>query len=143
MHVIQVTHCDTEVLTALNNLLPQLSSNAQSSTENFALSIINSENTHLLFAIENAMPVGMLTLVIIRTMTGTRALIEDVVVDKQYRGQGVGQALNIKAIELAQEFGARNVNLTSHPSREAANRLYQRIGFTRRETNTYRYSFSE
>ena len=69
-----------------------------------------------------------------------RAWIEDVVVDEAARGRGVGEALNRKALELAKESGARTVDLTSRPSREAANRLYKRLGFKPRETNVYRYS---
>ena len=68
-----------------------------------------------------------------------RAWIEDVVVDESARGKGVGSALNVAAIERAQRVGARTVDLTSRPSREAANRLYQRLGFKPRDTNVYRY----
>ena len=81
---------------------------------------------------------GALTLVVYRIPTGLRARIEDVVVDESARGRGVGEALTREAIRLAREAGARHVELTSHPSREAANRLYQRLGFQRRETNVYR-----
>ncbi len=74
-----------------------------------------------------------------RIPTGMRAWIEDVVVDEAARGQGVGEALNREALRLAKERGAITVDLTSRPSREAANRMYQRLGFTQRETNVYRY----
>jgi ribosomal protein S18 acetylase RimI-like enzyme len=80
-----------------------------------------------------------MTLVVFPIPTGVRAWIEDVVVDESARGQGVGEALNLRAIEIAQGLGATTVDLTSRPSREAANRLYQRIGFVQRETNVYRY----
>jgi ribosomal protein S18 acetylase RimI-like enzyme len=80
-----------------------------------------------------------MTLVVFPIPTGVRAWIEDVVVDESARGRGVGESLNLRAIELAEELGARTVDLTSRPSREAANRLYQRIGFVPRETNVYRY----
>jgi ribosomal protein S18 acetylase RimI-like enzyme len=68
-----------------------------------------------------------------------RAWIEDVVVDDSVRGQGVGEALNRCALEMARLRGARTVDLTSRPSRDAANRLYRRLGFEPRETNVYRY----
>jgi ribosomal protein S18 acetylase RimI-like enzyme len=84
--------------------------------------------------------VGSLTLVTFRIPTGIRAWIEDVVVDESARGHGVGEALNQAAIEEARRKGAVTVDLTSRPSREAANRLYQRIGFVQRDTNVYRYS---
>jgi ribosomal protein S18 acetylase RimI-like enzyme len=79
--------------------------------------------------------------VLFRIPTGVRAWIEDVVVDESARGQGVGHALNARALEIAEGAGARTVDLTSRPSREAANRLYRRLGFVQRDTNVYRYSF--
>jgi ribosomal protein S18 acetylase RimI-like enzyme len=83
--------------------------------------------------------VGMLTLVTFRLPTGVRAWIEDVVVDGGSRGRGVGEALTQAALEIAADRGAQTVDLTSRPSREAANRLYQRMGFEPRETNVYRF----
>jgi len=80
-----------------------------------------------------------MTLVLFPIPTGMRAWIEDVVVDESARGRGVGEALNRRALEIAVNAGAKTVDLTSRPSREAANRLYQRLGFVIRETNIYRY----
>ena len=82
---------------------------------------------------------GSLTLVVFRLPTGVRAWIEDVVVDGEVRGAGVGAALNRAAMAEAQRRGARTVDLTSRPSREVANRLYQRLGFVARVTNVYRW----
>jgi ribosomal protein S18 acetylase RimI-like enzyme len=81
----------------------------------------------------------MLTLALFPLPTGARAWIEDVVVDRDARGRGVGALLTREALRLAQESGARTVDLTSRPSREAANRLYAKLGFQLRETNVYRY----
>ncbi|MBV8758032.1 MAG: GNAT family N-acetyltransferase [Deltaproteobacteria bacterium] len=83
--------------------------------------------------------VGVLTLTLYRIPTGLSARIDDVIVATEARGRGIGEALTRAAIEHARTAGARAVNLTSHPRREAANRLYQRLGFERRETNTYVY----
>ena len=83
--------------------------------------------------------VGSLTLAFYRIPTGLKAWIEDVVVGTEARGQGVGEALNLAAIAEAAQRGAKNVSLTSRSSREAANRLYQRLGFAPYETNLYRY----
>ena len=83
--------------------------------------------------------VGSLTLVLYRIATGLKAWIEDVVVDEAARGHGVGEALNHAALDAARAHGAKAVSLTSRPSRAAANRLYQRIGFSPRDTNVYRY----
>jgi ribosomal protein S18 acetylase RimI-like enzyme len=52
----------------------------------------------------------------------------------------VGELLNRAALDEARSRGAKDVSLTSRPSREAANRLYQRIGFERRDTNVYRFT---
>jgi ribosomal protein S18 acetylase RimI-like enzyme len=83
--------------------------------------------------------VGSLTLVFFAIPTGVRAIIEDVVVDEGARGSGVGEGLTRAALDRARLEGCKTVDLTSRPSREAANRLYQRIGFVQRETNVYRY----
>ena len=83
--------------------------------------------------------VGTLTLVVFRIPTGLRAWIEDVVVDDAARGHGAGEALSRAALDKAGAQGAKSVDLTSRPAREAANRLYQRLGFELRETNSYRY----
>ena len=86
--------------------------------------------------------VGMLALIIFRIPTGVRAWIEDVVVDSGLRGRGAGEALTRAAIDIAGARGAKTVDLTSRPSREAANRLYQKVGFELRQTNVYRYPLS-
>jgi ribosomal protein S18 acetylase RimI-like enzyme len=90
---------------------------------------------------ESAPIVGLLTLVIYRVPTGVRARIEDVVVDKDMRGRGIGGALVRRGLNMAREAGADGVVLTSNPKREAANRLYQRLGFKRWKTNLYFYKF--
>jgi ribosomal protein S18 acetylase RimI-like enzyme len=102
-------------------------------------SIVASDSSHILLAKVDGVIVGSLTLVIFRIPTGIRAWIEDVVVDADARGKGVGEALNKFALAEAKRQGATTVDLTSRPSREAANRLYQRLGFNARETNVYRY----
>nr|MDQ3352391.1 GNAT family N-acetyltransferase [Actinomycetota bacterium] len=83
--------------------------------------------------------VGSLTFVTFRIPTGMKAWIEDVVVDESVRGRGVGELLNRAALDEARRRSIDSVSLTSRPSRDAANRLYQRIGFEPRETNVYRY----
>ena len=83
--------------------------------------------------------VGMLALVVFRIPTGLRAFIEDVVVDQGLRGRGVGAALTRRAIELATARGVRTVELTSRPHRLAANALYLKLGFEKRDTSVYRY----
>jgi ribosomal protein S18 acetylase RimI-like enzyme len=125
----------------VGELVRQLSSSAPAPTLEELQEVVASPGTHLLVVRdEEGVVVGMLTLVLFRISTGLCALIEDVVVDEAARGQGVGQALILRAVELAADAGARSVELTSRPSRVAANRLYQSLGFEPRETNVYRYT---
>lgn len=127
-----------ELLDGINRLLPQLSSSAREVTPDDLGALIGSDCVTLLVARNAGLIVGTLTLVIFRIPSGLRAWIEDVVVDSESRGIGVGEALTNVALELAKVRGVKTVDLTSRPSREAANSLYRRIGFTRRETNVYR-----
>ena len=128
-----------ELVTAFDRLIPQLSSSSPPPSRERLQSIVNSDSCTLLVARDGDDIVGSLTLVVFPIPTGIRAWIEDVVVDSSARGKGVGEALNMKALEIARTKGAVTVDLTSRPSREAANRLYQRIGFVQRDTNVYRY----
>jgi ribosomal protein S18 acetylase RimI-like enzyme len=82
---------------------------------------------------------GLLSLTVYRVPTGIRSIVEDVVIDETMRRRGIGQALVEHAIKLAREAGASVVSLTSNPKREAANYLYQSLGFERRGTNVYSY----
>lgn len=137
---ITVAHEATpELLDAFHRLVPQLSSSATPLTIAELAEMVGSPCTDVFVARLGGVVVGTLTLVTFRIPTGVRAWIEDVVVDGQARGRGVGEALNRAAIDHARSRGAKTVDLTSRPSREAANRLYQRIGFAPRSTNVYRY----
>jgi len=131
---------DDELVDAFARLTPQLSRSNPAPTRELLDEIVRSEASRLLVARgDNGTIVGSLTLVLFRIPTAVRAWIEDVVVDEAARGQGIGEALNREALRVAAEAGAKTVDLTSRPSREAANRLYQRIGFKQRDTNVYRY----
>jgi ribosomal protein S18 acetylase RimI-like enzyme len=124
----------------MQKLIPQLSSSNAPPSLSELNEIIASESSVLFVArVENQI-VGSLTLATFRIPTGIRAWIEDVVVDESARGHGVGEALNRAALNEAKRRGAITVELTSRPSREAANRLYLRMGFVVRETNVYRYT---
>lgn len=123
---------------AFAQLIPQLSRSAPAPDEVVLGEIIGASATHLLVAEDRAEVLGSLTLVVFRIPTGLRAWIEDVVVDDDARGRGVGDALNRAALDLAAELGCRTVDLTSRPDRTAANRLYRRLGFAARPTNVYR-----
>jgi ribosomal protein S18 acetylase RimI-like enzyme len=129
-----------EDLTAVNRLIPQLSRSAPPLTGDALRQIVSWDGNYLLIARDGDRVVGMLTLVTFPIPTGLRAWIEDVVVDETARGQGVGAALTEEAVQRARTVGARTVDLTSRPTRQAANRLYERLGFELRETNAYRYA---
>ncbi len=143
MRIETCTAVDDDLVAAMGRLIPQLSSSAAPPDLATLDRIVGSDACHLLIARDDDDTVlGSMTLVVFPIPTGTRAWIEDVVVDADARGRGVGEALNREALELAHRLGARTVDLTSRPSREAANRLYRRIGFEPRDTNVYRYTLS-
>ncbi len=135
------TAVDDELLDAFVRLVPQLSSSSPPPSREQLEAIVACPDSVLLLARLDGHIVGSLTLATFRIPTGLKAWIEDVVVDDAARGHGVGAALNRAALDEAQRRGAKDVNLTSRPSREAANRLYQRLGFALRESNLYRYTF--
>jgi ribosomal protein S18 acetylase RimI-like enzyme len=130
---------DDEVVAAFEVLIPQLSSSNPPPSREALKKLVESEASTLFMARLDGRIVGSLTLAMFRIPTGVRAWIEDVVVDGTARGHGVGEALNRAALDHARTNGAITVDLTSRPSREAANRLYQRMGFVLRESNLYRY----
>jgi ribosomal protein S18 acetylase RimI-like enzyme len=129
-----------EIVAAFEVLIPQLSSSNPAPKRAELEEIVQSSATDLFLARVDGQIVGSLTLATFRIPTGLRAWIEDVVVDDSARGHGVGAALNIAALEEARRRGAVTVDLTSRPSREAANKLYKKLGFVERETNVYRYT---
>ena len=139
--VIEIaTEATSELVEAFSRLIPQLSKSSPPPSAAELEEMIASPASEVLIARIAGRVVGTLTLVTFRIPTGVRAWIEDVVVDDEARGHGVGEALNQFALKLARDKGAKTVDLTSRPSREAANRMYQRIGFVGRDTNVYRYS---
>lgn len=135
-----VEAANDELVAAFAKLIPQLSRSSAPPNLERLDQIAKSEASTLLIARDDdAVIVGSMTLAMFDIPTGRRAWIEDVVVDTGARGQGVGHLLNERALQIAADAGAKTVDLTSRPSREAANRLYQRLGFVARETNVYRY----
>ncbi len=139
VHISIASTVDDELVTAFERLIPQLSSSNPPPTAAELTALVSSDASTLFIARVDGQIVGSRTLAMFPIPTGIRAWIEDVVVDSNARGHGVGEALNMAALEHAKKNGAITVDLTSRPSREAANRLYPRIGFKARETNVYRY----
>jgi ribosomal protein S18 acetylase RimI-like enzyme len=136
-------YANEELLSQVNHLLPQLSSSAQLMSLEQLRDFLDSSAVTLFVARNEGRVIGMLTLALFPIPTGTRAWIEDVVVDAESRGLGAGALLTTTAVEHAKRHGAVTVDLTSRPGREAANALYQKLGFTRRDTNVYRYLVEE
>lgn len=137
----EVSVASAEVCEAVASLVPQLSARAVALSPADVEAMVASDAVHLLLVRDGSTRrvLGMLSLVVFRIPTGVRAWIEDVVVDEPARGLGLGRLLTTEALALAERLGAETVDLTSRPSREAANRLYLSVGFERRETNVYRY----
>ena len=141
MAVELVEEFSEELLEAFSRLIPQLSSSAQALNAQQIKEFCEQEGVYLLvFRSEEGKILGILSLATFKIPTGKRAWIEDVVVDSAARGQGAGQALVEAAVRHAKKVGAKTVDLTSRPTREAANRLYRRCGFKQRQTNVYRYA---
>ena len=142
MQIETATHVTDELLDALTRLLPQLKFSSPRLTRDDLAGLLSSDASSLLTARDDAgRVVGMLTLIVYRAPSGVRARIEDVVVDESARGRGIAVALVHRALEVARSKGADGVALTSNPQREAANRLYQKMGFKKWETNVYFYKF--
>lgn len=142
MYIGKVSEVTDELLLAMQRLIPQLGIHKASPTTDELTALLNSDGSSLIIAREpdeNGEIVGMLSLTVYRVPTGIRSIVEDVVVDDSMRGRGIGNALVHYAINLAREAGANGVSLTSNPQREAANKLYQAIGFELRKTNPYFY----
>ena len=140
--VAECTEVTDELVEAMARLVGQLSDSSPPPTRDQLEQIVASPATALLVARDETGIVGSLTLVSFHIPTGLRTRIEDVVVDESARGKGVGLELNRAALEMAGAMGATGTDLTSRPSRAAANRLYQKMGFERRDSNVYRYRFA-
>jgi ribosomal protein S18 acetylase RimI-like enzyme len=136
MRIEQVTEADDELVEVIRRLLPQLSEARTPPTLEQLAETVAGE-TMLVARDDDGAIIGTLTLITYRVSSGLKARIEDVIVDHAARGQGIGEALTREAMRRATEAGARMVELTSMPYREAANRLYRRLGFVNKRTNVY------
>jgi ribosomal protein S18 acetylase RimI-like enzyme len=137
MKVERVTNADDALAEAVARLVPQLSPKREPAGLAELAELVAAPGTSLIVARDGADVLGMLTLIVYRVPTGIRAWIHDVVVDEAARGRGAGEALAREALRLAEEAGAISFELTTRVEREAANRLYLRLGFEQRETNVY------
>ena len=132
------TEVTSELQAAVAALLPQLNPALAIPTKDELTAVLADPAVNLLLARDGRSIVGTATVVVFRTPAWAKARIEDVVVDEGARGRGVGESLVTRCIELAREHGARVIDLQSRQEREAANRLYLRMGFQARDSNLYR-----
>jgi ribosomal protein S18 acetylase RimI-like enzyme len=139
IEIEKVEQVTDELVEAWQRLMPQLSSSADSPSEEWLATVLASDSEMFVARHPEDGIVGSLTLVLTCIPVGLKAWIEDVVVDENFRGKGIGEALTRAGIEWAQAAGARNINLTSRPDRQAGNRLYEKLGFELKNTNYYRY----
>ena len=139
--IIEIKTYSTEYHEAMQRFLDQLTSNPMTLTEEIFNQLTASSNSHLFFLLKEEQIAGMLTVGIYYSPTGGKAWIEDVVVDESFRGQGLSKLLVAHAIEFVKAKQVPSLMLTSNPKRIAANKLYQAMGFERKETNVYRMKF--
>ena len=140
-NIVEIKTYSAEYHEAMQRFLDQLTTNPTTLTEEMFRQLLASGNSHLFFLMKDEQIAGMLTVGIYHSPTGGKAWIEDVVVDEAFRGQGLSKLLVAHAIEFTKSQGIPSLMLTSNPKRIAANRLYQAMGFGRKETNVYRMKF--
>jgi ribosomal protein S18 acetylase RimI-like enzyme len=140
MKIKRIKLFSLRVYEAVLRLLPQLAHDAVLPTKDYLERVLTSENNHFFTGeLDDKRIVAMLTIGTYNIPTGTKVWIEDVVVDESQRGKGFGEELMLFAIDYSKSLGTGSVSLTSRPSRIAANRLYQKLGFVQYETNVYKY----
>lgn len=139
--MVQIEQITEKTITndKLNQLLHVLKQLSNSVTEQSIQQAISSNQNHVLVAVDEGNIVGTATMAFLHCVTGIRVHIEDVVVDSDHRGKGIAQVLLNEAIQRAKKLQAKTIDLTSRPEREAANRLYTKLGFVKRDTNVYRF----
>lgn len=140
--IIEIKTYSSEYHKAMQRFLDQLTTNPMILTEEMFHQLLASPNSHLFFLMKDGQIAGMLTVGIYHSPTGGKAWIEDVVVDETFRGQGLSKQLVAHAIEFVKSQQIPSLMLTSNPKRIAANKLYQAMGFSQKETNVYRMKFS-
>ena len=139
-YIEQLKNFSLELTTALNKLLKQLDNTAAPLTKEDIENMIVSPANRLFVArrLDNKEIIGMLTMIILRIPYVKKGLLEDIVVDKEYRKKGIGTKLITTALNLARKEGVVYLDFTSRPTRTAANNLYQHLGFKKRDTSVYR-----
>ena len=140
---IQVLHNYTQAqFEDLKQLMSELSDRVNFTQTDLML-VLKDSNCHLYVILDGERVMGCATLCVFHSPTGTKASVEDVIVSSAYRGQHLGKQLMKYVLEQAKAFAPIELHLTSNPMRVAANKLYQSIGFQKKETNCYQMTISE
>lgn len=143
MLITEMKEVTDEITAAFQHLIPQLTKHSSPPDRVALVKMAVSPDTAIFLAWdpdENGEIIGSAALAISHSPTGHHGWIEDVVVEEKCRQRGIGRALTQALLDKARALGLTRVYLTSRPSRVAANRLYQSMGFIQRETNVYRYT---
>ncbi|RJR13228.1 GNAT family N-acetyltransferase [Candidatus Parcubacteria bacterium] len=135
--IMQLTESNEEVCAQITTVLQQLSNEKKCTLESLQ-TLVQNPMSELWVVKEEGKIVGIATLTLAARLSGLSARLEDVAVDESQRGKGIGQSLCEKVIERAKERGARSISLTTRPERVAAHKLYEKLGFKRKETDVYR-----
>ncbi|MBI2013114.1 MAG: GNAT family N-acetyltransferase [Candidatus Colwellbacteria bacterium] len=137
IRIQELRRATSKSLKEINNLLPQLSETAKPISLKALQAIVKNKDICLVVSKDGEEIIGMGTLVIMHTVVGVRARVEDVVVDSKQRSRGVGKKISRELIALAKKKKVRSIELSSRPSRTVANKLYRKLGFKKRDTNVY------
>ncbi len=128
-----------DVAPSLQRLISELSSSASGPDAATVAARVRDERVRVLVVERQGVIVGTATLSLLMTLwKGMVGHVDDVVVDATARGEGLGRRLMEKLHEEAAHLGLTHLDLTSRPTREAANALYQSLGYEKRGTNVYR-----
>ena len=136
MEILELQNYTQAQFEDLKQLMTELSDRVNLTQTDLML-VLKDSNCHLYVILESEHIVGCATLCVFHSPTGTKASIEDVVVSSAYRGQHLGKQLMEYVLEQAQAYAPIELHLTSNPMRVAANKLYQSLGFQKKETNCY------
>ena len=142
MEILELHDYTQAQLGDLKQLMSELSDRVNFTQTDLML-VLKDRNCHLYAVLDSERIIGCATLCVFHSPTGTKASIEDVVVSSAYRGQHLGKQLMKYVLEQAKAFAPIELHLTSNPMRVAANKLYQSIGFQKKETNCYQMIISE
>lgn len=141
MFVEQIKKFTPEYFQSVCDLVRKLDDGLPLPTKDEFIELLESDNSYLFFIRDENSVAGMLTVGIYRSPTGSKAWIEDVVIDDKFRGSGLGKIIVQYAIEFIESKNIDSLMLTSNPTRIAANGLYRSLSFVRKETNVYRMQF--